>query len=616
MEWRHYLLGAPFQVLSDHESLKWLRTQNASTLSDRLLRWVEYFSLFDFQHDFIPGENNVIPDTLSRPATQVLLLSREGEAWDLATLAVRFDKHQTIVPQAPTLCTIIEETKVHNEFLAEIRKAQTNDQELQRIKTSLLQPGPPPAERMLYQVEDELVVVPEPDGRRRLVVPSGSAVLQLSICRYFHDEAGHQGVHHTLNAIAIYFYWPNMQRMVRSYVTSCTVCQAAKSGNRNPPGRAEPHALPNEPGAHWSLDFLELPTSNNGHTCLLVFTDRVSKVVILAPMKSTTAIEVAQAFVEHVFCWFGMPQSFLSDRGPQFRSAVFHEICNMLGSSVKHSTPHTPHSHGDVERQNRIINDILRTLSQSQYPDLLATWDQYAKIIQFALNTAVVERHGMTPLFFFFGRHPRIPASVNLPFSALDPLSLEFVEAFQTRLQQALDLGREGQVRMVAAMDQGRDTRYQYNVGDWAFLASTETPVPGENHFQCKWTGPFPILATTTSTVTLELPEHWQLLSNTFHVDKVKPYVPRAGAEPPPARPRQFKRRPPDNLGTIARISQHRRTGRILKDGRRANLQYFVHWQGLPIAYGEWLDLRQLQQLAHSDRHIQSYCRIHNVSNP
>ncbi len=75
-----------------------------------------------------------------------------------------------------------------------------------------------------------------------------------------------------------------------------------------------------------------------------------------------------------------------------------------------------------------------------------------------------------------------------LPFSALDPLSLEFVEAFQTMLQQALDLGREGQVHMVAAIDRGRDSRYQYNVGDWAFLASSETPVPGENHFQCKWT--------------------------------------------------------------------------------------------------------------------------------
>ncbi len=39
--WRHYLLGAPFQVKvkSDHESLKWLKTQDVSTLSDRLLCW-------------------------------------------------------------------------------------------------------------------------------------------------------------------------------------------------------------------------------------------------------------------------------------------------------------------------------------------------------------------------------------------------------------------------------------------------------------------------------------------------------------------------------------------------------------------------------------------------
>jgi len=53
--WRHYLLGAPFSVLSDHQSLKWLQTQNVVTLSDRLLRWVEFFSLFDFAQKYIPG---------------------------------------------------------------------------------------------------------------------------------------------------------------------------------------------------------------------------------------------------------------------------------------------------------------------------------------------------------------------------------------------------------------------------------------------------------------------------------------------------------------------------------------------------------------------------------
>ena len=76
--WRHYLLGAPFRVLSDHQSLKWLQTQNVNTLSDRLLRWVEFFSLFEFDQDYVPGELNVLPDHLSRPATEVLLVTDTG----------------------------------------------------------------------------------------------------------------------------------------------------------------------------------------------------------------------------------------------------------------------------------------------------------------------------------------------------------------------------------------------------------------------------------------------------------------------------------------------------------------------------------------------------------
>jgi len=250
-------------------------------------------------------------------------------------------------------------------------------------------------------------------------------------------------------------------------------------------------------------------------------------------------------------------------------------------------SPHTPHSHGEVKRQNRIINDILRTFLAGQYPDIRAQWHQYAKHIQFTMNSVMVERHGMTPLFFFFGRHPRVPASVQCPESALDPWSLEFVESFQSRRQLALDVGRECQVRMAEAMDSKRDPRYHYEVGGWAFLASSETSIPGENHFQCKWQGPFPILATSTSTVTLELPEHWQLKSNTFHVDKVKPYIWRPNTPPPPPRPRAFRNRPPHDKGTISRISHHRRMGRLGRNGMRMNLQYFVHRHGLPEAYGE-----------------------------
>jgi hypothetical protein len=203
---------------------------------------------------------------------------------------------------------------------------------------------------------------------------------------------------------------------------------------------------------------------------------------------------------------------------------------------------------------------------------------------------------------------------------ALDPHSLEFVLAFKTRLRQALDVGREGQVQMVEDMDKLRDPTLQYKVGDWAWLASSETPVPGENHFQCKWMGPFCILATSTSTVTLELPEHWQLTSNTFHVEKIRPFVLRDGQPPPPPRPRRFKARLPQDLGTIRRISAHRRVGRLQPDGRRAQLQYFVHWDrdwvGLPQAYGEWLNAQELHRLPRGAEHISTYCRVFAVPHP
>ena len=270
------------------------------------------------------------------------------------------------------------------------------------------------------------------------------------------------------------------------------------------------------------MDFLVLPESANGFTCLLAFSDRVSKVVILVPMKRTTAVDVAQAFLEHVFCWFGVPQSLLSDRGPPFQSAVLHEIFLLLGTTLKHSTPHTPHSHGDIERQNRILNELQKTLGQHQFPHISARWDEYAKLMQFILNSAMVARHGMSPLFFFFGRQPKWPAALSLPSTSLDPESLEFVVSFKTRLQEAWDVGRQGQIKLIETMDSRRDLSHTLVAGDWAYLDSAETPIPGENHFRCKWAGPFPVTAATDSTATLSLPEHWQLSSNTFHVDKLK----------------------------------------------------------------------------------------------
>lgn len=593
--WRHYLLGSPFVVKSDHESLKWLQTQDVNTMSDRLVRWVEYFSLFDFDQQYIPGELNVLPDHFSRPTTCVVLASDRSspQQLDLIDLALFLQEHQHVLPVLPANDdAVFPDTQVHSRFFDQIAAAQKNDPETAAIVHRLLDPvGSRSSEfRTLYIVHDGILGVRATDGQFRTVIPPGP--LRATVCRFFHDEAGHPGIQRTLQAVTRYFYWPNMSRFVAQFVSSCTACQAAKGSNRLPAGFVEPHVLPDEPASEWSVDFLELPQSADGHNCVAVWTERISKLVVLIPMSNKahaiTALEVAKSFVDHVFCWFGIPKSILSDRGPQFRAAIWHQIWELLGTTVKHSTPHTPHSHGDVERQNRIINEMLRTMLHSQFAELLPRWNEYIKLIQFAMNNALVNRTGMTPLFFFFGRHPRVPASLDLPQTSLDPRSLEFVTAFQNRVQQALDRGKESQVQLIRDMAPRRDSTVQFRVGDQAWLRSDECPIPGNKHFKFPWTGPFTILAVTPSTATLELPEHWRLLSSTFHFDKLRPFRPRpeaVGASLPPPPPALIQ----DGQAwyEVERIVNHATRGRRQRDGHRP-MHYMVRFKGYSDAYNVW----------------------------
>ena len=58
--WRHYLLGKPFKIVTDHHSLKYLMTQ--PNLSKRQARWVEMVAEFDFEVVHRPEKSNVVAE--------------------------------------------------------------------------------------------------------------------------------------------------------------------------------------------------------------------------------------------------------------------------------------------------------------------------------------------------------------------------------------------------------------------------------------------------------------------------------------------------------------------------------------------------------------------------
>ena len=61
--WRHYLLGKPFKLKMDHQSLKYLFTQ--LDLNDRQRWWMEFLAEYDFDIEYIKGKENKLVDALS-----------------------------------------------------------------------------------------------------------------------------------------------------------------------------------------------------------------------------------------------------------------------------------------------------------------------------------------------------------------------------------------------------------------------------------------------------------------------------------------------------------------------------------------------------------------------
>jgi hypothetical protein len=62
--WQHYLWSKEFIIHSDHDALKFLKSQ--SNLNKRYAKWVEFIESFSYIIKYTKGKDNVVADALSR----------------------------------------------------------------------------------------------------------------------------------------------------------------------------------------------------------------------------------------------------------------------------------------------------------------------------------------------------------------------------------------------------------------------------------------------------------------------------------------------------------------------------------------------------------------------
>ena len=69
---------------------------------------------------------------------------------------------------------------------------------------------------------------------------------------------------------------------------------------------------------------------------------------------------LARLFRDNMWKLHGLPESIISDRGPQFAAGLMRELNQMLGIESKMSTVFHPQTDGQIERVNQELEQYLR----------------------------------------------------------------------------------------------------------------------------------------------------------------------------------------------------------------------------------------------------------------
>ncbi|MCO5608638.1 hypothetical protein L7F22_062852 [Adiantum nelumboides] len=293
--WKHYLLGTPFILRMDHQSLKYFMTQ--TKLSNKQMRWTKFLSRFNFHIAHIAGKHNQVADALlRRPKVNAVSIATHND------LSLMIDEY-AIDPNFKDVISAIALGKKEEPFT--------------------LQDG-----YLLY-------------GNRLCITRSLCEKVMFE--SHAPPYAGHRGIQTTMKAIETYFYWPTMKGDIQDYVSKHVVCQKTKYDRGKQPGLLQPLPIPDSPWESISMDFIfGLLKSIHGNTGIWTIVG-FSKHAHFIPVKKTIkAHQMATLFISQVFKYHGLPTLIVSDRDPRMTSNFWKGLFENLGTRLNFSLAYHP----------------------------------------------------------------------------------------------------------------------------------------------------------------------------------------------------------------------------------------------------------------------------------
>ena len=586
-EWRPELEGTknPINVLSDHKNLEYYMT--TKQLSRRQARWSEFLSRFNFKITYRPGKLGGKPDAFTRRSGD--LPSGEGDERLEYQKQVVLKPHNFHIPDPSqpattkpialasvipslnlestsksTLYHVLGVPKLSKLTLAPITIGEDNEEapramaledliseayENDNFTKSVLTALRAGAHKLKGINLSECKEVDDRVYWRelQLVVPDYQD-LHLRILRSSHDApvAGHLGRAKTYSIVARSYYWPSLRKAVARYVRNCHTCSRAKSSRFQYQGLLKPLPVPERRWKDISIDFVTGLPECEGLNAILLVIDRLTKMRHIIPCSNEVdARMLAQLFIRHIWKLHGLPNTIVSDRGPQFVAQFWESLCSRLKIQAKLSTAYHPETDGQTENANAFMEQFLRTYTSYQQDD----WVEWLAMAEFAANNAPSESTGVSPFFANYGFDLRMGFEpvAPLPSNTSRARQLEAAEAnrFADKMKDIQEFLRDSIQYAQALYEESANATRQvppkYKVGDrvWLSAKNFRTQRPSRK-LDWKFIGPCKILEVVGShAYRLELPATMHKVHPVFHTNLLRltsedPVPGQVIAPPPP----------------------------------------------------------------------------------
>jgi len=391
-------------------------------------RWRWYLSTYhDLTIKFVGQRAVVIADTLSRQQLYLYQSSSNTLRVVGAINALTSEGVQDLTDKFYA-----------SPWLQRLAKEQQEDEWMQDVKKRISERDPLAVDYYIDKGEYKGIlrrrqkINADSEIIHQFVVPKSMVNDVLLTGHSSHFGGGHRGRDKTKQRILQRFYWASMDSDIADYIKKCEGCQLAKA-NFKPYDKEPKTRISTDIFETISLDVLELSVPSNSFKHILVVQDLFSRYLVLIPIKTQTAAEMAAVIYERIVANYGVPVNFLSDNHKSFVKILSEKLRDLLGTNAVFTYSRWPQGNGANERSHRSIMHMLKVFCSSKQSE----WTRYLPSIQWVLNTSALPGTGLTPYDILYGKRPRLfnnallLSATQLGNVPSPPTNLEAIQIFE-----------------------------------------------------------------------------------------------------------------------------------------------------------------------------------------